>query len=77
MTLAVVRSLGAPRQLETPQEFEGFEQEIVDQYLLAGLGSGVADSTLNSDRSPVFEFIHFLGRPALGRARKGPRGSRS
>ncbi|MEU8782643.1 hypothetical protein [Streptomyces sp. NPDC048637] len=63
MSLAVVRSLGAPRQLQTPQEFEDFEQEIVDQYLLACLGAGVEDTTLNSDCSVVFEFIRFLGRP--------------
>ena len=35
MTLAVVRSLGAPRLLATAQDAEDFEQEMVDQYLLA------------------------------------------
>lgn len=63
MSLAVVRSLGVPRQLQTPQEIEDFEEEILDQYLLACLGAGVADSTLNSDRRVMFEFAGFLGRP--------------
>lgn len=58
-----MRTLGAPRRLQSPQEVEDFEQEIVDQYLLACLGAGVTDRTLNVDRQVVFEFIRFLGRP--------------
>ena len=61
--LAVVRSLDAPRGLTTDQEREDFEQELVDQYLLAAVGAGCADSTVASDRSVLFEFIGFLGRP--------------
>lgn len=63
MGLAVVRSLDAPRRLTTDQEHEDFEQELVDQYLLAAVGAGCADSTVASDRSALFEFIRFLGRP--------------
>jgi site-specific recombinase XerD len=63
MGLAVVRSLGAPRRLQTTQEAEDFEQELVDQYLLAALGSGLGDSTVAGERSVLFEFIGFLGRP--------------
>ncbi len=44
MTVAVVRSLGSPRRLDTVQETQDFEQEIVDQYLLASLGAGVDDA---------------------------------
>jgi len=61
--LAVVRSLDAPGRLTTAQEHEDFEQELVDQYLLAAVGAGCADSTVASDRSALFEFIAFLGRP--------------
>lgn len=64
MALAVVRSLGAPRKLSTTQELEDFEQELVDQYLLASVGAGIGDSSVNQDRSVVFEFRRFLGRPA-------------
>jgi hypothetical protein len=35
----------------------------VDQYLLASMGAGCCDSTLANDRSVLFEFIRFLGRP--------------
>jgi site-specific recombinase XerD len=63
MGLAVVRSLGAPRRLQTTQQAEDYEQELVDQYLLAALGSGLGDSTVAADRSVLFEFIGFLGRP--------------
>lgn len=63
MSLAVVRSLGDGRGLRSPQELEDFEQELVDQYLLASVGAGVGDGTVAQDRSTMFEFIRFLGRP--------------
>lgn len=63
MTLAVVRSIGGPRRLGDPQEAEDFEQELVDQYLLAAVSAGVCDSSVGADRSVLFEFIAFLGRP--------------
>lgn len=63
MGLAVVRSLGAPRQLRSAQEAEDFEQELVDQFLLAGVGAGVTDSVITAERSVVFEFSRFLMRP--------------
>src|SRR3954452_24637283 len=63
MGLAVVRSLDAPRRLSGPTEAQDFEQELVDQYLLAAVGAGSADSTVASDRSVLFEFIKFLSRP--------------
>lgn len=65
MTLAVVRSIDAPRQLATAQEAEDFGQELVDQYLLAGVGAGLADTTLARERVALFDFIAFLGRPRL------------
>ncbi|WP_028815222.1 hypothetical protein [Streptomyces flavidovirens] len=37
MTLAVVRSIDTPRRLSTAQEYEDFDQELVDQFLLAGV----------------------------------------
>jgi site-specific recombinase XerD len=63
MALAVVRSLGAPRQLRSAQEVEDYEQELVDQYLLAGLGAGATDGVVAADRSVIFEFSRFLCRP--------------
>lgn len=63
MGLAVVRSLDRPRCLLDPHELEDFEQELIDQYLLAAVGAGACDSTVNEDRAVVFEFARFLGRP--------------
>lgn len=63
MALAVVRSLDAPRRLDTAQDMEDFEQELVDQYLLAGVGAGFGDSSMGNDRAVLFEFIRYLGRP--------------
>lgn len=63
MGLAVVRSLDAPRRLDTTQEREDYEQELVDQFLLAAVGAGACDSTVLENRSVIFEFARFLGRP--------------
>jgi site-specific recombinase XerD len=63
VALAVVRSLGGPRTLGTAGESEDFEQELVDQYLLACVGAGTGDSAVGHDRAVIFEFIRFLGRP--------------
>ncbi|MFJ6251825.1 MULTISPECIES: hypothetical protein [unclassified Streptomyces] len=63
MTLAVVRSIGTPRRLATAQEYEDFEQELVDQFLLAGVGAGMADGSIADDRRAIFEYVRFLGRP--------------
>ncbi|MGE0795179.1 MAG: tyrosine-type recombinase/integrase [Acidimicrobiia bacterium] len=59
----MVRSLDRPRRLVGPVEIEEFEQELVDQYLLAAIGAGAADSTVVEDRSAIFEFVRFMGRP--------------
>lgn len=63
MTLAVVRTLGGPQRLRSAQDAEDFEQELVDQFLLAGVGAGISDGVIAADRSVIFEFSRFLGRP--------------
>lgn len=63
MALAVVRSIRSPRTLSTAQEFDDFEQELVDQYALAMAASGVGDHHVSTQRGVLFEFIRFLGRP--------------
>lgn len=55
--------MGAPRASASPSELEDFEQELVDQYLLAAVGAGLGDATVSADRSVLFEFVRFLGRP--------------
>lgn len=61
--LATVRSLGSGPRLRTTQEFEDFEQELVDQYLLAMVGAGSVDSTVAAERATIFDFLRFLGEP--------------
>lgn len=63
MELAVVRSIGFPSRLDTAESREDFEQELVDQYLLAAVGAGAADSSMAGDRGTIFEFSRFIGRP--------------
>ncbi|MGW5062801.1 tyrosine-type recombinase/integrase [Streptomyces sp. NPDC004096] len=63
MALATVRSLGSLGSLRTEQEYEDYEQELVDQYLLASVGAGVEDVTIAGERAVLFELIRFVGRP--------------
>jgi hypothetical protein len=63
MALAVVRSMGTARSARFGEDLEEFEQELVDQYPLAGAAAGWCDSTLSEDRYVVFEFSRFLGSP--------------
>lgn len=63
MGLAVVRSIDAPRRLNTAAELEDFEQELVDQYALASSGSGITDRQVTKERYVLFEFVRFLSRP--------------
>jgi len=57
------RWCGAPRRLALDQELEDYEQELVDQYLLAAVGAGMGDAGVGGDRAAIFEFIRFTGRP--------------
>ncbi|MEU0514931.1 tyrosine-type recombinase/integrase [Amycolatopsis thermoflava] len=61
--LAVVRTIRSPRQLSTAQEQGDFEQELVDQYALAMAASGVSDLHVSRERSVLFDFVRFVGRP--------------
>jgi len=63
MALSVIRSVEPVHRLLTAQDFEDFEQELVDQYLLAGVGAGIGDKHIGVERAVLFEFIQFMGRP--------------
>ncbi len=63
MGLAVVRSIGSSRPLRSQADEDDFEQELVDQFLLAQLGAGVTDGYVRIERSVIFEFSRFLERP--------------
>lgn len=41
MVLAAVRSTGFSRALQSSQDEEDFEQELVDQFALAQVGAGL------------------------------------
>jgi site-specific recombinase XerC len=45
------------------QELEDFEQELVDQYALACAGAGITDRHIAEERSVIFQFLRFSGRP--------------
>ncbi|WP_454812746.1 tyrosine-type recombinase/integrase [Paenarthrobacter nitroguajacolicus] len=60
MVLAAVRSIGFSQTLRSEQDQEDFEQELVDQFLLAQIGAGVTDRFVRTERSVIFEFARFL-----------------
>ena len=60
--LAIIRSIGFPRQLRTSAEEEDFEQELVDQWCLALAATGAADSHVANQRTIAVEFARFMGR---------------
>lgn len=64
VSLAVVRSIGSPRQFVTAQDAEDFEQELLGQYALAvGGGRNVTDHYVAAERGVLVEFIRPLGQP--------------
>ncbi|MGO9789192.1 MAG: tyrosine-type recombinase/integrase [Solirubrobacteraceae bacterium] len=63
MALAEIRSIGSPRHVRTIEEVQDFEQELIDQFLLAMVGSGMNDATVAQDRFVLFDFARFLARP--------------
>ena len=63
MALAVVRSVDSARSLRGSVDVEEFEQELIDQYSLALSAVGINDKSAAAERSVVFEFAHWLGRP--------------
>ena len=70
MNLALVRSIDSPRRLASPAAVEEFEQEIVDQHVLAMVGAGLVDSYIYAERAAVFEFARFFGQPLWSAAGK-------
>lgn len=60
MTLAVVRTLGSAQSVR-PADVEDFEQEMLDQYVIAC--DGLSDSYVAFERWVLFEYVRFLGRP--------------
>lgn len=60
MTLAVVRTLGSAQSVR-PADVEDFEQEMLDQYVIAC--DGLSDSYVAFERRVLFEYVRFLGRP--------------
>ena len=63
MGLAAVRSVGSARSARGAVDPDDFEQELIDQYSLALSAVGITDKTASADRSTIFEFARFLGRP--------------
>lgn len=58
----MVRSLHEVRRSSTPEDLDDLEQELVDQFALAGVSAGVGDGSIAAERAVIFEFVRFTGR---------------
>jgi site-specific recombinase XerD len=63
MTLAVVRSIDAPKTLCGAHDIEDFEQELVDQHVLAMAAAGLTDGHVANTRAVIVEFARSLPGP--------------
>jgi site-specific recombinase XerD len=63
MGLAAVRDLREVRRLETPEEIEAFEQDVLAGFVLARASAGMADRTIKQETSAVIELRQWFGRP--------------
>jgi site-specific recombinase XerD len=63
MTLAAVRDLRPQLRLETPEEVEGFEQDLLAEFVMARASAGITDATIRGDVAAVIELREWFGRP--------------
>jgi len=60
--LAAVRDLREVRRLETPEEVEAFEQDVLAGFVLARASAGMADATIKQETGAVIELRQWFGR---------------
>lgn len=63
MTLTAVRNPRFSQRLLTSEDALDYEQELVDQFVMAVAAAGVTDPHAAQLRSVTVSFIRFLGRP--------------
>ena len=49
MGLAAVRDIRSQLRLETPDEVEAFEQDLLAEFVLARASAGITDTTISAD----------------------------
>ncbi|GAA5032723.1 hypothetical protein GCM10023335_75520 [Streptomyces siamensis] len=60
--MGVVRSLSDPDAGLATGRLRALEGELVDRFVLAGMGAGFTDGSLADDRTTLIQFAAFLGR---------------
>lgn len=63
MTLVAVSSRQPAQRVLTAEDVEDYEQELVDQFVMALAAAGTSDGHAAAQRSVAISFIRFLGRP--------------
>ncbi|MFF0132821.1 integrase [Streptomyces mirabilis] len=62
VVLRVVRSLSDPDACRATGRLGALEGELVDRFVLAGMGAGFTDRSVADDRATFTQFAAFLGR---------------
>ena len=63
MSLVALQGGAGDVVLRSAQDVEDFEQEIVDEYMLAMAASGLSDGHVRGTRATVIEFARSLPGP--------------
>jgi integrase len=61
--LAAVRDVRSQLRLETPDEVEVFEQDLLAEFVLARASAGITDTTISADVAAVIALREWSGRP--------------
>lgn len=63
MALAAARDLRPHLRLETADEVEAFEQDLLAEFVLARASAGITDTTIRCDVTAVVGLREWFGRP--------------
>lgn len=63
MGLAAVRDIRPHLRLETADEVDAFEQDLLAEFVLARSSAGITDSTIRADVAAVVGLREWFGRP--------------
>jgi len=63
VVLAAVRDLRPELRLETADEVEAFEQDLLAEFVLARASAGITDTTIRCDVTAVVGLREWFGRP--------------
>ncbi len=60
-SLAVVRDIRSPRSLDSEEDAEAYQDNLLAEFVLARAAHGVVDATVRGDVATIEEFLAFAG----------------